>query len=296
MRQQKLLVRRPPDIAAVLSSSLTQRWQKYLKELRRCKRAFSEDAVHDVRVATRRLMSTLMMIELLLPDRRVARVRRRLKRLFDALSPLRDTQVQLLALESKAVQYPELETLLTVLKLRERIAMAAATRRIQKTETAPTGRLLGALKQSLREHYAAPAMRRIGMEVLLGTAASRFMTAQMFAEQARKGTPHAIHRARIAFKKFRYTREALLPLVPATSKNELKAMDEYQTRMGNVQDAEVLSGVLRHFERTRPLASRRKLAPFRRELAALKKELIATYKQRAAELQKFWKPIHTYHR
>ncbi len=297
-------VQQASDSGGVLIDSLGQRWQKYLRELRRCKRAFSEESVHDLRVATRRLMSTLMMIEIVLPDARVRRLRRRLKRLFDAFSPLRDTQVQLLTLEKKVLEYPELETLLTVLKVRERNLMNAVAGRIMKIvrrtplrgrrpygETTRLSRTVSALKKTLRQHFSRPVMQDIGMNAVLGAAASRFMTAVSFKEHVVVTQPGTIHRARVAFKKFRYTIEALLPLLPAVSKEQLKAMDAYQTRMGNIQDAEVLSVLVRRFAQKRTLASRRKLSGYRRELIAQKRELITNYMQLADELYGFWKQM-----
>ena len=287
--------RRTPDIGSIIIESLGERWRKYLKELRRCKRAFSEDSVHDVRVATRRLISTLMMIELVLPDARVRRLRRRLKRLFDALSPLRDTQVQILTLEKKALQYPELETLLTVLRVRERNLMDAAARSIMKIETHTLSRTVSALKRILRDHFAHRMMQQSGMNALFGAAAGKFISAATLKEHVIATRPPTIHLARVGFKKLRYTLEALLPLLPALRKQQLKAMDAYQTRMGNIQDAEVLSRVLRRFMQKRPLASRRKLGAFRRELLAQKRELIAGYVQSADDIYGFWSAKRNFH-
>jgi CHAD domain-containing protein len=284
------------NIAVVLLESLGQRWRKYLKELRRCKKAFSEESVHDLRVATRRLISTLIVIELVLPDARARRLQKRLKRLFDALSPLRDTQVQLLTLERKLVEYPELETLLTVLRVRERNLMTVIAARILKIETASLSRAISALKSSLGQHLSRPAMRRIGMEAVLGAAAGRFMNAVSFKEHVLPARARSIHRARIAFKKLRYTLEILQPMLPKMNSKVQKSMDEYQTRMGNIQDVEVLSNLLRQFARKRTLASRRKLSGFQRELLGKKKALIAAYVQSADELYGFWKRMQKVHR
>lgn len=293
-------IQQTPVIGNVLIDSLAQRWQNYLKELRRCKRAFSEEAVHDLRVATRRLMSTLMMIEIVLPDARARRLRRRLKRLFDAMSPLRDAQVQLLTLEKKVAEYPELETLLTVLKVRERNLMNTVAGRIMKTvrrtpygETAALSRTVRTLKLTLRNHFSRPMMQEIGTNAVFGAAASRFTAAVWFKEHIVPTQSRTIHSARVAFKKFRYTLEALMPLLPKLSKEQLKAMDAYQTRMGNIQDVEVLNTLLRRFAQKRTLASRRKLSGFRRELFVQKRECIATYTQSADELYGFRTPMQT---
>jgi CHAD domain-containing protein len=280
---------RAPRLAAILIASIEQRWKKYLKELRRCKRSFSEESVHDLRVATRRLISTLLIVEIICPDPRVRVLERRLKKLFDALSPLRDTQVQMLTLEKKITQYPELETLLTILKVRERTLMAKIAVKVMKIDTTLLSRTVSAIKVVVGEHFARPMMQKIGMNAVIGAAAGKFMTAASFRDDIVATQPRTIHRARIAFKKLRYTLEALLPMLPALNKRQLKAMDAYQTRMGNIQDVEVLSAMIHNFAARRTLASRRKLSAFRRELAQQKKALIAEYVQSADELYKFWK-------
>jgi len=280
----------PPGIAQVLMDSLAQRWRKYLKELRRCKRAFSEEPVHDLRVATRRLISTLMIIEIVNPDTRSRRLQRKLKKLFDAFGPLRDTQVQILTLEKKVQEFPELATLLTMLRVRERNQRNMVAGKILKIATRPLSRTISTIKKSLRDHFSRPMMQRIGMNAVLGAAASKYIAAVACKERVVPSRTSTIHRARIAFKKLRYTIEALLPLLSSTSKEYVKALDTYQTRMGEIQDSELLSAVVKHFAARRSLASRRRLSGFRRQIALTKKGLTTAYMQSAEELYSFWKP------
>ncbi len=279
-----------PDITRVLMDSLAQRWRKYLKELRRCKRAFSEESVHDLRVATRRLISILMIVEIVKPDSRSRWLQRRLKRLFDAFGPLRDTQVQILTIEKKVAEFPELATLLTMLRVRERSQMNTVAVKIMKIETRPLSRIISAIKKSLRVHFSRPMMQRIGMNAVFGAAASKYLTAVAYKEHVVPTRARTIHRARIAFKKLRYTLEALLPMLSSANKEYVRALDAYQTRMGEIQDAELLSTLVRNFAARRSLASRRRLSGFRRQIALTKKELTAAYVQSAEDLYSFWKP------
>lgn len=277
-----------PALSHVLLDSLEQRWRKYLKELRRSKRTFSEEAIHDLRVATRRLISTLMIVEMLIPDERVERMRRRLKRLFDACSPLRDTQVQLLALQPQVEKYPELETLVTILKVRERNLIRTIGKKAGRVTTAKWSRTVGWVKQTLREQFSHPLMHEAATAVVHGAVARAFATAVFFKERVVAAQPRTIHRARIAFKKFRYTMEALAPLLPELDKEQLKAMDTYQTRMGVIQDAEVLSGLVQRFAQGRTVAVRRKLAAFQRELQRQKRDLVDAYVNAHNEIYSFW--------
>ena len=51
--------RRQLDLQALLVQAVDERWQTYRRELKRCQKHYSEEAVHDLRVATRRLISVL---------------------------------------------------------------------------------------------------------------------------------------------------------------------------------------------------------------------------------------------
>ncbi len=283
--------RRSPAITTLLLASLDQRWKKYLRELHRCKRSFTEEAIHDLRVATRRLISTLVIIEILIPDERVGRMRRRLKRLFDAMSPLRDVQVQMLKVEKSRTEYPHLDTLMTVLKVRERNLVRALTRKIRKVETAQWGRTVSWLKTTLGKYSARRGKNQIALATVVGSAASTFAAATYLRERVIATQPHTIHRARIGFKKMRYTLEALAPFLPGMEKKQLKAMDTYQTRMGNIQDIELFIARVRGFLRRQPVTVRRQLSSYLRSLAAEKKKLVSLYRQSADELYSFARHI-----
>jgi CHAD domain-containing protein len=281
--------RRLPDIAALVIASLAQRWRKYLKELRRCRKQCSEESVHDLRVATRRLISTLMIVEILLPASRVQKLQRRLKRLFDTMSPLRDTQVQLLALEKKVVQIQELETLITILKLRERAQMRRIGKRVAKIDAASLGAMLRRIKKKLQTISASRLKKNVSLTAALGEAAEGFIAIAALRERLRISQPRTVHRMRIAFKKFRYKVEALQPFLRKVTARQLKAMDKFQTRMGEIQDIEVLSATVQRFMTQRGASARSPLARYSRELRAQKQDLIRAFIQSSREINSYWR-------
>jgi inorganic triphosphatase YgiF len=71
------------DVLQHLGESLNTQWRRYRKRLRRCQGQFSQDAVHDVRVETRRLLSTIELLGAFIPERDIQKVRRALKRHLD---------------------------------------------------------------------------------------------------------------------------------------------------------------------------------------------------------------------
>jgi CHAD domain-containing protein len=282
-------MRRLPDIASLVITSLDQRWRKYVKELRRCRNRCSEESVHDLRVATRRLISTLMIVEILLPDSRVQKLQRRLKRLFDAMSPLRDTQVQLLALEKKVEQVPELETLITILKLRERSQMRRIGKRVARIDAAALGAVLRRIKKKLETISASRLKKNVSLTAALGEAAEGFIAIASLRERLRISQPRTVHRMRIAFKKFRYKVEALQPFLRKVTARQLKAMDKFQTRMGAIQDIEVLSNTVQRFMTQRGASARSPVARYYRELQAQKQQLMRAFIQSSREINSYWR-------
>ena len=85
-----------------------------------------------------------------------------------------------------------------------------------------------------------------------------------------------IHRARVAFKRFRYMCESLHPHLPGIRKENLDRMREYQTMMGNIQDIEVLLAGVRRAVEDKEIAAR-DVGPLRRELLRRRRELIGNY-------------------
>jgi CHAD domain-containing protein len=281
--------KRLPDIASLVIASLEQRWRKYVKELRRCRNHRSEESVHDLRVATRRLISTLMIVEILLPESRVQKLQRRLKKLFDAMSPLRDTQVQLLALQKKVAQLRDLETLITVLKLREHRQMNRIGKRVAKIDTAALRAMRRRIERKLQTISASRLKKNVSLTAALGEAAEGFIAIAALRERLRISQPHTVHRMRVAFKKFRYEIEALQPFLTKVTARQLKAMDRFQTRMGEIQDVEVLSNTIRRFMTRRGASLRSPLARYYRELQGQKQQLIRAFIQSSREINSYWK-------
>lgn len=195
------------------------------------------EAIHDLRVACRRLESALTAWAEAFEPGAVRRARRGLKRLRDRLSPARER-------EALAEQFAELfaEESLTVRevgiveleRLERRVAMARA-------------RAAGEVR---RRRVAGLVMR---VEACLSTfsgEASAFAAVQARAEALRaealdglsagaENGDEALHRARIAVKRWRYHLEAMA--APGSGSPErLAPLRELQQCLGAVHDAAVL--------------------------------------------------------
>src|SRR5262245_31295292 len=97
-----------PD-RGILIPALDSRWRRFRKEWGRTRRKYSEDAVHDLRVASRRLLAVLDTLDSIVTDKKIHECRARIKKVLDALSPLRDTQVQRSYILKLIPRFPQLK-------------------------------------------------------------------------------------------------------------------------------------------------------------------------------------------
>ncbi len=104
----------------LLLDSLNTRWDKYKTELKTCRQEFSEEAVHDFRVAARRLLSSLDLLRAVMQDPGIQKMRRVLKDQLDNLDDLRDTQALLADLSEIIHDTPVLQPFQEYLQLKEK--------------------------------------------------------------------------------------------------------------------------------------------------------------------------------
>jgi CHAD domain-containing protein len=130
--------------------SLHDRWQSFRAELKRCRKKYSEEAVHDLRVATRRLISTLDLVDRIHPEANLRKTRRALKRQLDLFGPLRDVQVQLLTIEKMLSSFPELQEFYDFLAKRERKLMQRLGMELKRVKTGKIRKELLLLPDSLQ--------------------------------------------------------------------------------------------------------------------------------------------------
>jgi len=227
------------------------------------------EAVHDMRVATRRLRAALKLFGGAgAPD-----VDREVKRLQDALGAVRDVQVQDEWLASVA----------------KRLTRAEAAR-MRAWLTAPLSRGEPALRRALRrwtattaaavERTAAASRRRgrLGGKKMARRLSRRERKVARLAAAVRADPrPLPAHELRIAAKKLRYATELLEAALPSRAERLLTALVPLQETLGELHDADV------RIERLRRLA-RRGGPPERRAARKLLASLEPRRERLAAEL------------
>src|SRR5512135_736900 len=92
----------------LLADAVGESWDKYRKEIKNCRDEFSNEAVHDLRVATRRVLAIIELLNSIEPRPRFDKIIREFKDQLDELDDLRDTQVMLAEISEELNELPQL--------------------------------------------------------------------------------------------------------------------------------------------------------------------------------------------
>jgi CHAD domain-containing protein len=282
----------PPkaDVLRHLADSLRSQWRRYRKRLQRCQEHFSEQAVHDSRVETRRLLATVELLRAFIPETDIRKARRTLKHHLDTFDQLRDTQVQLDYVGRLTRRFPVARRFSCWLAEREARFTRETRKAIKHVKTRRLGRRLAAFEGEIRRlREGLPPDR--AFQTARKEIDQAFARVAQLCRRVRGSDTRTIHRTRIAFKRFRYMVEALAPLLPAVDEHQQRALRGYQSMMGDIQDVEVLLAAFENFVCHRTVDSRL-TRPLRAELLRRRQWLIQVYLNAADRLRLFWPPPH----
>ncbi len=231
----------------LLLDSLNTRWDTYQSDLNTCRRDFSEEAVHDFRVTTRRLLSSLDLVRTAIQDHRIQKIRRALKDQLDHLDDLRDIQVLLADISETIQEIPALHPFQEYLQQKEKKLLRAARKEIKSLTIESLSKRIKKLGQTIE------TSKQTDLDESLFSAVDEVyaIVNQRYA-LVDPGQPATIHRLRIAFKKFRYMIEAIYPILEHFPEDYLKRMHNYQASMGDIQDMEVALQELADFSEHAP--------------------------------------------
>jgi len=277
------------DIALLLGTSLEDRWRRVMAELRRNQRRCSEESIHDLRVAMRRMMATIDVVLMVVPLEGLRKARRSLRKYLRSFNELRDTHIQILAVRGLTRRFPALRPLRLDLLRRQRVLVGRARRRIREIPAPAIEQAVAAASQALQNRYTTPMLQSIGRTIVHGALGAAFATAVERRVRLTAADTTTIHRLRVAFKKCRYMTEVLQPLLPSVRRKVLKQMNVYQTRLGAVQDAVVLTASVNRFALRRRRGSSLTFMPVHLFLAERQKQAIDDVMKSADELYPFWR-------
>ncbi len=269
------------NAGTVLHDAVDARWKKYNAELKNCRTEFSGEAVHDLRVAVRRLLAIFDLLRSVIHHPRIQKIRRELKDQLDDLDELRDIQVQLADISEFVHDVPELKTFREYLQKKEKKFLHTAHKHIGSIK-------LGGLSKRIEK---VSGMIELLLEQDIGDSLFEVLD-DAFARAIRYYAvidvekPTTIHRLRVAFKKFRYMIEIIHPLLEKFPEENFQKMHDYQGMMGDIQDMEVALQQLDDFVDSNPAAS---LESVQDHYTARLKQSLFNYLEDKGELLIFWR-------
>jgi CHAD domain-containing protein len=206
------------------------------QELAQAADGLANKAVHDLRVVLRRCRSMADSFRAIDPDKNWKKMRRQATALFDSLGALRDCQVMMEWVEKLGRENDPVTHSLTA-HLHEQ--ESSIKHEAQAAFEVFDHKQWDQWTQSLpRRTLRLP----LNSEVFQALALERFNAARRLQAQALKtGSDAALHRLRIAIKKFRYVVENFLPILHKDWKDDLKHV---QDSLGEIHDLAVLRQAL----------------------------------------------------
>ena len=203
------------------------------------------DPIHDTRVATRRLRSTLRVFRKLLDNASIAGVEDELKWFAGLLGEVRDCQVQRSRFHTALAELPvELVLGPVANRVNSDLHSDQLRARAQVTEAMNSQRYLDLLALLQRWRAEPPIVTPSAAQLTkrarrAGRKADRRLLAAFDADE-----DALLHRARKAAKRARYAAELLVPLDKA-AKSTVKHYKQFQRVLGDHQDSVVASGTVR---------------------------------------------------
>jgi len=267
----------------LLIGALNGRWENYRMQIKTCRREFSEEAVHDLRVATRRLLAILDIARALDPHPHLQKTRRSLRDQLDDLDDLRDVQVMLVEVLETIENFMDLKSFEMHLQEREKHLLRMARKLVNTIKLPELKKRIEKTKDSLKKRSAD---ENFHAQLFQAVDNVYLRTVQAYG-QVDSSEPSTIHRLRLAFKKFRYMAEVVQPSIPDYPESHLERMHTYQSAMGDIQDMKVLLNTLKDISESG--ASSFDPKPIRRFYEKRHTEFITAFIEDMAELTTFWR-------
>jgi|SRR5688572_6360945 len=265
-----------------LLEALDQRWKNYRAELKRCRAEFSNEAVHDLRSSTRRMLAMIRLLNSISPRPRLQKLNHAFKDQLDEFDDLRDTQVILAEISETLHELPQLLEFEDYLRGVEKKLLKTLRKKLRVIDLFDVSKRIRRMRESLKSE----SNDGLVLQTLQAVDDAFLITKQRYT-WINPAQATSIHRVRLAFKTFRYMVEIVHPLLPHFPVENLKSMHDYQSLMGEIQDVEVIMQALAdapaNFSSFDP-------EPVRRYYERCHAEAVSAYLASMNQLDTFWRP------
>ena len=265
-----------------LMEALDRRWKNYRAELKRCRTEFSNEAVHDLRTAARRILAFIQLLNYISPRPRLLKLNHAFKEQLDGFDDLRDTQVILADVSETLRELPQLHEFQSYLQEKEKSLLKDLRKKLKVIDLFDVSKWIRRMQESLKKesdtNLIVPVLQAVD---------DAFLTTKQRQKWINPAAATTIHRVRIDFKAFRYMVEIVHPLLEDFPSENLKLMHDYQSLMGEIQDVEVIMQALAeapiHLSQFDP-------EPVRSYYGRCHADAISAYLAAMHQIDSFWRP------
>ena len=265
-----------------LLEALDLRWKNYRAELKRCRAEFSNEAVHDLRSAARRMLAFIRLLNSVAPRPRLQKLGRAFKDQMDEFNDLRDTQVILAEISETIQELSQLREFQEYLQGVETRLLKTLRKKLKVIDLFDVSKRIRRMRESLKTEPNSDPVWQI-----LQAVDDSFLITRQRQNWINPAQAATIHRVRIAFKTFRYMVEIIYPLLHDFPSENLNQMHEYQSLMGEIQDVEV---IMRTLADAPAHAASFDSEPVRRYYESRHARAISAYIEDMNQLNTFWRP------
>lgn len=230
---------------------LHDRCVDFSRQLTAARESLDPEAIHDLRVSSRRLREGLAVFADCFKKRRLAPIRTRLKELTVMLGLIRNADEAILFFspllaDCRADTAAVVTEIVAALQERRGAEQHKLTRELQDPA-------LDALPDRIAALCRRPRIFAPGADGLLQPVGSGILAAMALREKAMLALlPEALirenstaqHRLRVAVKRFRYRVELLAPFAGSDYKGVYGVIKEYQEILGHMHDLDVFSEMI----------------------------------------------------
>ena len=284
--------------------ALRQRVPALTAQIEGVRAAEDIEAIHQMRVATRRLRSALTLFEECLPRKRFDDWETGIKDITRVLGAARDTDVQIEVLEHFLSGVTESKLQVGIKRLLLRLTQTRAQLQIKvikALDELQAGGIIEEMNQTLYERLVQARLDQIDSPspdlyrraaAAINLRLEEFLAYDVYVHQPDRVTE--LHAMRIAAKRLRYTMEVFASLYEDNLKESLKAVKDAQEILGDIHDCDVWVQFLPQFleeERARTLeyfGHARSAQRFTLGILLLQQDRQQVRNQRYEDFVKFW--------
>lgn len=245
-----------------LQQTTWEYWDQLRKAWRGVRHDFDAASIHDLRSASRRVVSALLLLEAAAGIGHTPKARRRIKRLIKRLGLLRDVQVQISIVE-KWKGSGATGRFLNSLKALETKERRSVRHYLTGDRKQKFHRSLKAFERDVEKYLRKRPLKSIQTEIKIALNAQR--QALSNARKSGSSEPESLHLLRTTARKLRYCLEAAASTIGPAPKSESQRLRRYQTELGRQRDLQIVKDEFEQWCRKNGRSPRSSIGPSLRQ-------------------------------